>query len=55
MASDPRNIAIDRIGDLATWGTHIALFYETNDDLDYNSKGKSASQLRSSEGSHLAV
>ena len=33
MASDPRNTAIDRIGDLATWGTHIALFYETKDDL----------------------
>ena len=33
MASDPQNTAIDRIGDLATWGTHIALFYETKDDL----------------------
>jgi signal transduction histidine kinase len=33
MATDPRNAAIDRIGDLATWGTHIALFYETKDDL----------------------
>ena len=33
MANDPRNTAIDRIGDLATWGTHIALFYETKDDL----------------------
>jgi len=33
MASAPQNIAIDRIGDLASWGTHIALFYETKDDL----------------------
>jgi len=33
MASTSRNTASDRIGDVATWGTHVALFYETKDDL----------------------
>jgi signal transduction histidine kinase len=33
MASDTPCTGIDRVGDVATWGAHIALFYETKDDL----------------------
>jgi signal transduction histidine kinase len=33
MPSDTPNARIDRVGDVATWGAHIALFYETKDDL----------------------
>jgi len=33
MASDKPNTRIDRVGDVATWGAHIALFYETKEDL----------------------
>ena len=33
MASDTPSTRLDRVGDVATWGAHIALFYETKDDL----------------------
>ena len=33
MASDTPSTRIDRVGDVATWGAHIALFYETKEDL----------------------
>jgi MEDS: MEthanogen/methylotroph, DcmR Sensory domain len=33
MASDTPSTRIDRVGGVATWGAHIALFCETKDDL----------------------
>ncbi len=33
MATEMRKVGIDLIGDMAMWGTHISLFYETKQDL----------------------
>jgi len=33
MASEMRKSGIDVIGDMAAWGTHFCLFYETKEDL----------------------
>ena len=33
MATAPRKASVDIIGDMAAWGTHFCLFYETKEDL----------------------
>ena len=33
MASDTRKTGIDVVGDIAAWGNHFCLFYETKEDL----------------------
>ena len=33
MASDTRKTGIDVVGDMAAWGNHFCLFYETKEDL----------------------
>jgi C4-dicarboxylate-specific signal transduction histidine kinase len=33
MASEPRRASVDVVGDVAAWGAHFCLFYETKQDL----------------------
>ena len=33
MATEMRKTGIDVVGDMAAWGTHFCLFYETKEDL----------------------
>jgi len=33
MASEPRMASVDVVGDVAAWGAHFCLFYETKQDL----------------------
>jgi hypothetical protein len=33
MATEMPKTGIDVIGDMAAWGTHFCLFYETKEDL----------------------
>jgi hypothetical protein len=33
MATEMRKTGIDVIGDMAAWGAHFCLFYETKEDL----------------------
>src|SRR6266478_8510731 len=33
MASEPRMASVDVVGDLAAWGSHFCIFYETKQDL----------------------
>src|SRR5258708_3430779 len=33
MASEPRRASVDVVGDVAAWGAHFCLFYETKEDL----------------------